>query len=127
MKGAANDVLVSAAIFGNLAGRLSGDDRAAEFLTQFDEKLKPQWPYPCLEYLRGKLDEAGLSAMADDAAKATEVHVVLGLDALAKERTAEAKKHLQRVVDEGERNYVEYIIADVELKRLAKVAAAAKK
>ena len=106
-------------IQGNLAARLLGNaDEGRKFLAEVDDKAKPDWPNPCVQFLQGKIDEQALLKLADTVDKETEARCYLGLDHLAHGRPELARTHFVWVRDHGTNTFIEYTISLAELKRL---------
>jgi hypothetical protein len=83
-------------------------------------KLDQAWPYPAIEFLRGKIDEPALLNLATDDDKRTEARCFLGMDHALKERRDEALAHFRWVKEHGNAGSIEYTIAVAELERLEK-------
>jgi lipoprotein NlpI len=112
---------VFAVIQGNLAARLAKDHTAAKkFLDDSKGKLKEDWPFPVVRFLRGELDEKELLKLADTDDKRTEARCYLGLDHLIRGKKEEAAAHFKWVNEHGNQDYIEYGIAIAELDRLEK-------
>jgi lipoprotein NlpI len=77
------------------------------------------WPYPVIEYLRGKLTTEALLALATDRDKQTEAHAYIGMDMSLKGEREGAIAHLRWVLENGNRDFIEYPLAVAELNRLA--------
>ncbi|MBA4019838.1 MAG: hypothetical protein C0483_21950, partial [Pirellula sp.] len=108
-----------ATIVAHFAARAAKDEaRAKRFLEPTSATEKADWPMPVVEFLRGKLDAAALLAKADDDDKRTEARMCLGLDALLRDRTTEARDHFQWVAKNGKHTSTGYDISIAELKRL---------
>lgn len=83
------------------------------------------WPYPVIGYLRGDLTaEALLTLAGSNNDRLTEAHGYLGMDLLQKEQKDGALQHLVWVRDHGNKRFVEYTLATLELKRLEGAAQA---
>lgn len=80
------------------------------------------WPFPVIDYLRGKLRMEALLALATDNDKQTEAHAYIGMDLALKGERDQALAHLRWVRENGNRNFVEYPLALSELKRLEEVS-----
>jgi len=106
-------------LLGVANARLQGDEtEARRLLAESEGKLKNDWPAPCIEFFRGKLDERGLLALATNRDQETEAHCYLGLDHLFHKRVAEARREFQWIVERGSKDFTEVVIAKAELKRL---------
>jgi tetratricopeptide (TPR) repeat protein len=92
---------------------------AAELLEEAATKSDTSgWPYPVIEYLRGKLAAEALLALATDNDKQTEAHAYIGMDMSLKGERDGALAHLRWVRENGNRNFIEYPLALAELNRL---------
>lgn len=103
--------------FGNRkAGR---DDEAkkvlAEAFTRTDAK---SWAVSIIKYLRGDLKEKDLLALATDNDKMTEARAYVGMSLVLERRIDAARPHLEWVVKNGNRQFIEYTLAQAELRRL---------
>jgi lipoprotein NlpI len=77
------------------------------------------WPYPIITYLRGELAADALVAMAgNNNDRLTEAHGYIGMDELLKDQKEEAVSHFKWVREHGNKNFVEYILATIELSRI---------
>jgi tetratricopeptide (TPR) repeat protein len=77
------------------------------------------WPYPVISYLRGDLTaEALLRAAGNNNDRLTEVHGYLGVDLLLKEQKEAALQQLRWVREHGNKRFVEYTLATIELDRM---------
>ena len=76
------------------------------------------WPYPFLDFLAGKLNEAELAATADTNDKQTEMHCFLALNAMAEKNSSKAKDEFQWVLDKGNKDFFEYTLATALIKKL---------
>jgi tetratricopeptide (TPR) repeat protein len=104
------------------------DGRTDEALKVLEEAFKHMeakaWPYPVFQYLRGDLKGDDLLASATDRDKMTEARAYVGMSLNLAGRPDEARPHLEWVVKNGNRNFVEYMLAQAELVRLARGPAA---
>lgn len=109
-----------AILLGALAARMEGDaTQAAKFLNQARREKASEWPWPCVAYVRGELDENALVALSDTNDKRTEAVCYVALTALAAGNPARARELFTWVAQHGNRTYIEHVIAHVELQRLA--------
>jgi serine/threonine protein kinase/lipoprotein NlpI len=112
-----------ATILLNLAQRYMHNDPAATAaLLNYENRnsIRP-WPYPLIKYLRGHSTIQDLKKSAgNDSIKLTDTFTYLGLDSLANDNPDKARKYLQWVVDHGRKDYLEYQLATVFLKRSKK-------
>ena len=76
------------------------------------------WPSPVFRFLRGELKEEGLLAAADDNDRMTEARAYLWMSHALAGRPDAARPHLEWVVKNGNREFVEYTLAGTELRRL---------
>ena len=77
------------------------------------------WPYPIITYLRGELTGDALIAMAgNNNDRLTEAHGYIGMDQLLKDQKDEAVSHFKWVREHGNKSFVEYILATIELSRI---------
>jgi len=104
--------------FGNRrAGRT---DEALKVLEEASQRMEAKaWPYPVFQYLRGVLKGDDLLASATDRDKMTEARAYVGMSLNLAGRPDEARPHLEWVVKNGNRNFIEYTLAQSELRRLA--------
>ena len=103
--------------FGNRrAGR---NEEALKVLVEASGHMpgKP-WPYPVFQYLRGELREADLLALATDGDKMTEARAYIGMYLALAGRINEARSHLEWVVKNGNRRFIEYTLAQSALRRI---------
>ncbi len=108
-----------AGILGHFAARRKGDAAtAARFLNDTAANLHDAWPYPILQFLRGKIDEPALIKLATDDDKRTRARCYLGLDHALNGRTEEAIAHFRWVTEHGTAGCIEYPLALLELERL---------
>jgi tetratricopeptide (TPR) repeat protein/V8-like Glu-specific endopeptidase len=83
------------------------------------------WPRSLAQCLTGQIDAAALEKIADQGtdydkhAHAFDLAFYLGQAAMIAGNVADAQKHLQAVVDTGDRQYIEYNIAAADLAQLA--------
>jgi len=77
------------------------------------------WPYPIITYLRNEVGADALIAMAGtNNDRLTEAHGYIGMDLMLKDQRDEALSHFKWVRDRGNKTFVEYILAVIELNRL---------
>ena len=77
------------------------------------------WPYPVIAYLRGDLTADALLGLAvNNNDRLTEAHGYLGMDLLLKDQKDAALPHFNWVREHGNKNFVEYTLALIELSRL---------
>jgi tetratricopeptide (TPR) repeat protein len=91
------------AVLGALAARRAGHDSEARAFLDHVMSVQDRhaWPYPTLLYLSRSLAAEALLQAADNQARATEAHFVIGLDRLVAGNRAGAIGHLRWVVEHG--------------------------
>lgn len=101
----------------SLAGRF---EEARAWLDEAAEKGDAAtWPMAVVQHLRGQVDEAALMAEAgDDVGRLTEVHGYLGVEGISRGRKKEGRVHLDWVVENGKKDFIEYGLALAVLRRL---------
>jgi lipoprotein NlpI len=99
--------------------QLKKDDFAkTKLLTAIAQADPTDWPYPVLQYLNGSLSLSELLVQAKTNDQQTEAHAYAGLDLSIKGERDAALEHLRWVRDKGNRRFVEYEIAMVEIAKL---------
>jgi tetratricopeptide (TPR) repeat protein len=99
--------------------QLKKDDFAkTKLLTAIAQADPTDWPYPVLQYLNGSLSLSDLLVQAKTNDQQTEAHAYAGLDLSIKGERDAALEHLRWVRDKGNRRFVEYEIAMVEIAKL---------
>ena len=73
------------------------------------------WPYPIIGFLRGELTADELMALATNNDRLTEAHGYIGMDLLLKDLKEEAWPHFRWVREHGNKNFVEYKLALIQL------------
>lgn len=81
------------------------------------------WPYPVIRYLRREISAQALFDAANDRDKQTEALTYVGLDVSRLGHREHALSYLQWVQTNGNKQFVEYIMAMAELQRLRFAAA----
>ena len=76
------------------------------------------WPYPIVAYLRKEISKEALLSLATDNDKMTEARAYMGLALAATGERQEALKQLQWVKENGNKSFVEFPAALMELRRL---------
>ena len=100
-------------------------DEARKVIEEMSGRMEAKaWPQPVFQYLRGDLQAESLLASANDNDKMTEARAYLGMSLNLAGRPDEARPHLEWVVRNGNRNFIEYTLAQSELQRLARGSAA---
>jgi len=101
--------------------RQAGKDVDAKQILDLSAKRSntAAWPYPVIAYLRGDLTpEALLGLAGNNNDRLTEAHGYLGMDLLLRDQKDGALPHLKWVSEHGNKNFVEYTLAAIELSRL---------
>lgn len=75
------------------------------------------WPYPVIRYLNREITAENLLSMASDRDSMTEAQAYIGMDLLIAGHRDEAVEHLRWVSENGNRTFVEYTLARMELNR----------
>lgn len=106
-------------MIGYLGLRKTGNtEQAGTFLKEWLKLLKPDaWSTQILKYFDGQMTADELLALADDNDKQTEAHAYIGEILLSENKRTEAFDHFYWVKQNGNKTFVEYIIALEELKR----------
>jgi tetratricopeptide (TPR) repeat protein len=109
-----------AALMSYFGNRKAGRDEAAqkvlaEALAKTDAKT---WSLSIIKYLRGDLPEKDLLELATDNDKMTEARAYVGLNLALAGRIDAARPHLEWVVKNGNREFIEYTLAQAELRRI---------
>jgi lipoprotein NlpI len=110
-------------LVGYLGDRLARRDTVARQL--LDEAVTKadttSWPYPIIRYLRGEITTDALLATAQDNDQRTEARAYAGLHLSLSGQRAEALRHLRWVKENGNKRFIEYVLAVNELDRLESV------
>lgn len=108
------------AIVGTLGYLKAGrEEDANKLLNQAQKRLSTTaWPYPVIAYLHKELSKDALLAAATDNDKMTEARAYLGLALAIAGQREEALKQLHWVKENGNKQFVEYPAAMLELRRL---------
>lgn len=94
------------------------DADAQQFLDLAAKRCNTQeWPYPIISYLNRETTADELFVLAGDRNRMTEARAYVGLDLLGAGRRDEALAHLRWVSENGNKTFVEYTMARMELKR----------
>ncbi|MDX6711558.1 MAG: hypothetical protein QOH96_2574 [Blastocatellia bacterium] len=75
------------------------------------------WPYPVIRYLNREITSEDLQSMAINRDQMTEARGYIGMDLMISGHTDKAMEHLRWVSENGNRSFVEYILARQELMR----------
>jgi tetratricopeptide (TPR) repeat protein len=95
-------------------------DEALKFIHEASAHMDAKaWPFPVFQYLRGELKGADLIALATDRDKMTEARAYMGMYLALAGRPDDARPHLGWVVQNGNRSFIEYTLAQSELRQLA--------
>lgn len=96
---------------------------AARVLEEAEARLDTSsWPYPVFKYLQHALTLQELLALATDNDKLTEVHAYSGLELSLNGERADALEHLRWVKENGNKKFVEYLLALAEMYRIVAAA-----
>jgi lipoprotein NlpI len=114
----------------HLARNRAGQNDASEFAANADKLDRGKWPWPIVAYLLGKAGAEKVVASATEQENAStrreqtcEANFYLG-SMQTKSKPVEAQRLLRAAAAECPKDYVEYAMANSELKRLDGVAAA---
>lgn len=116
------------AIAGHFGARRVGDDEAAgKFLDEAERKgNKNLWPYPVIRYLRREIEEKTLLEQAEAGGDVDGMaRCYIAFDQLLSGKTDAARENFLWVKEHAQPNFIESIIANVELDRLDHPDAAA--
>jgi len=118
--GWSNELSAHTSLIGYFAALRNGKPAEAElFLTNAATHCNPkQWTYSVIRFLRGKIGEQQLLALATDASRKTEIHSFIGLRDSLRGRPEQALPHLRWVKGNGVSSDAEYPIALAELDRI---------
>ncbi|HMF57391.1 MAG TPA: tetratricopeptide repeat protein [Pyrinomonadaceae bacterium] len=107
-------------ILAALGYRRAGRDADAKQIldTAFRRSNNGAWPFPIINYLRGEMTAESLLAIAIDNDRMTEARAYIGMDLMLKGRNEEAVQHFRWVREHGNRRFVEYNLAAIEIERL---------
>ena len=99
-----------------------------EALTELQNQLnRGQWPLPVVKYLRREITGEELLKQSGNNDEQTEARTYLGYDLSLSGKPEEAAPHLRWVKEYGNRNFVEYPLAVLELHRIEEAKAKSKK
>jgi lipoprotein NlpI len=108
-------------ITGALSYRGAGKGEEAKELLDLASKRSntATWPYQIISHLRGDItaDEL-LSRAGSNNDRLTEAHAYIAMDLLLKEQKDVAVSHFKWVIEHGNRNFVEYKLAETQLARI---------
>lgn len=101
------------AIQTSFAYRQLGRNSSAKEILDWAEvhTSKQAWPLKIIQYLNGQLSGGELLALATDNDKLTEAHYYLGTDLSLSGKKAESDQHLRWVVQNGNKNFVEWYLS----------------
>lgn len=113
------------AIVGALGYMKAGrSDDASKLLDVAHKRLNSSaWPYPIVAYLSKEISKEALLSSATDNDKMTEARTYMGLALAATGERQEALKQLQWVKENGNKTFVEFPAALMELRRLEQAEA----
>jgi tetratricopeptide (TPR) repeat protein len=94
----------------------SADARAELKAIPLDDRASP-WAHAVFRFLSGTSDAEALLKLADGKDQQTEARAYVGLVLLGDDRRAEARPHLEWVVEHGNRDFSEYRVVVALLKR----------
>jgi rhomboid protease GluP len=95
-------------------------DEAKRILDEGIGKLKKEWPYPVIQYLREDISAEELLKLATDNDKMTEAQEYIGLNLSAQGKQEVARVYYEWVVQHGNKGFFEYGLAEAGLKGLQK-------
>ena len=78
------------------------------------------WPYPIIQHLLGQMTDTQLLTEATTNDKMTEARTYIGLGQSLAGNKADARIHLDWVVKNGNRSFIEYRLARATLERMGK-------
>lgn len=109
-----------AALMSYFGSRKAGrDEDAQKVLTEALAKTDAKaWSLSIIKYLRGDLTEKVLLELAIDNDKMTEARAYVGMNLALMGRVDAARPHLDWVVKNGNREFIEYTLAQAELRRI---------
>jgi lipoprotein NlpI len=112
-------VLATIAVSGAAARPLVGLKGAGKVLEEAFARMDAKsWPAPLVKYLRADIGEKDLLALATDNDKMTEARAYVGMSLALEGRLDAARTHLEWVVKNGNRDFIEYGLAKSELRRI---------
>jgi tetratricopeptide (TPR) repeat protein len=116
-------------LFEYLGWRRAGNQKMANAaLTELQAQLTPsKWPFPIVRYLRREISADELLKQAGNNDQQTEARAYLGCDLVLNAKSEEALLHLRWVKASGNRSFIEYPLAVLELHRLEKAATKSEK
>jgi lipoprotein NlpI len=122
LNGLKSDDAPYAIITGYLGLRKAGKPAEAKaFLDNWIKQVGPDdWTTKTLKYFNGNLTQAQYLGAAKDNDQLTEAHAYIGEAQMLARTPAQAKIHFNWVVQNGNKNFVEYDLAIAELKNASK-------
>jgi tetratricopeptide (TPR) repeat protein len=107
------------ALLGYFGHRLARQAEEARQILQEATQLADTsaWPFPVIRYLKREIKLEQLMALAKNNDERTEAHGYAGLDLLLSGSKEEALEHFRWVEEYGNRDFVEYKLAEEELSR----------
>jgi lipoprotein NlpI len=118
--GANGDFGPYAVIVGYLGLRKDGKNREALTFLEYWLKQKKDvaWTTQVLRYFHGDMGEEKLLSLANDNGTRTEAYTYLGEIALLNGDLITARRHLTWVVQNGDKDFLEYNLAVADLRRV---------
>ena len=115
-------------VIATLGYRLAGKANEAKEILDLAAKRSntATWPYRLIMYLRGELTAEALLAQATNNDRMTEAHGYIGMDLLLKDQKEDALTHFRWVKEHGNKNFVEYKLALIQLNNAANSGASPK-
>lgn len=108
-----------AMIYAVLSCRLAHDPREQTILKQLTQLIGTRWwPAPLVSFMKHEISAEALRNRAAGDGQGAEAHFAIALDLWAQGKLDESKKHWQWVLDNGDRRFNEYFMAQNLLKRL---------
>ena len=111
-------MVVIATLGYRLAGKASEAKEVLDVAAKRSNTLT--WPYRLIMYFRGELTAEALLAQATNNDRMTEAHGYIGMDLLLKDQKEDALSHFRWVKEHGNKNFVEYKLALIQLNSSAK-------
>lgn len=114
-------------IFYYLSLYRSGEvEKAAEYIQEVSDTLKEdKWINPVVHFYAGKIDENALLEAAEindekeEKGRKCEAYFYIGMNYLLKQKIIEAKNYFEKCIATNVKDYVEYGMAETELKRIS--------
>jgi tetratricopeptide (TPR) repeat protein len=108
------------AILATVAYRLAGKADEAKDILDLAAKRgnTAAWPYPIISFFRGETTSDNMLMQATNNDRLTEAHTYIGMDLLLKRQDEVALSHFVWVKEHGNKAFVEYPLALIELDRI---------